>query len=230
MATSAISSHGTLLKIGDGDGSEVYTTIAEVLDISGPSYEVSNRRRRRITTAPGGRSSSRPSSTAGRVSFDINYYSASDAGSRWRPTCWRRRNGNLPARLPAAGVSGTDTRAILGIHHQCRVFRRRWKGCSKCRCTLKITGAGVQDHRLVTAFSADGGVHWRPISRGSDARRSRDQRSRLLRMSKREWGGDRRVMCAACLANGCVAMRHHQSGWQKAILIDVLKVDRDWPR
>ena len=35
MTTSAISSHGTLLKIGDGATPEVFTTIAMVRDISG---------------------------------------------------------------------------------------------------------------------------------------------------------------------------------------------------
>jgi len=37
MVTSAIIGHGTLLKRGDGGGPEVFTTVAEVLDISGPS-------------------------------------------------------------------------------------------------------------------------------------------------------------------------------------------------
>lgn len=36
MTTAAMNSHGTLLKLGDGAGSEVFTTIAEVKDISGP--------------------------------------------------------------------------------------------------------------------------------------------------------------------------------------------------
>ncbi len=36
MATNAISAHGTLVKIGDGGGSEVFTTIAELMDIPGP--------------------------------------------------------------------------------------------------------------------------------------------------------------------------------------------------
>ncbi|KKL29023.1 hypothetical protein LCGC14_2369280 [marine sediment metagenome] len=36
--TIAIDAHGTLLKLGDGGGgSEVFTTVAEVTDISGPS-------------------------------------------------------------------------------------------------------------------------------------------------------------------------------------------------
>jgi len=37
--TQAIKAHGTLLKIGDGQPSEVFTTIAEVTEISGPSLE-----------------------------------------------------------------------------------------------------------------------------------------------------------------------------------------------
>lgn len=40
MASIAVSSFGTLLKIGDGGGPEVFTTIAEVKDISGPKYAV----------------------------------------------------------------------------------------------------------------------------------------------------------------------------------------------
>ena len=35
--TIAIDAHGTLLKLGDGGGPEVFTTVAEVTDISGPS-------------------------------------------------------------------------------------------------------------------------------------------------------------------------------------------------
>ena len=69
----AISSFGTLLKIGDGAGTEVFTTIAEVMDISGPGLaqgttEVTpqtapNRARVFIPTLLDG----------GEVSFDINY-------------------------------------------------------------------------------------------------------------------------------------------------------------
>lgn len=41
MVHNAVSAYGTLLKIGDGGGGgEVFTTIAEVLDISGPAYAV----------------------------------------------------------------------------------------------------------------------------------------------------------------------------------------------
>ena|SRR3990167_3011197 len=37
MASAAVAAFGTLLKLGDGGGSEVFTTIAEVKDITGPS-------------------------------------------------------------------------------------------------------------------------------------------------------------------------------------------------
>jgi len=37
MATGAIDSHGTLLQMGDGGAPESFTTIAEVLDVTGPS-------------------------------------------------------------------------------------------------------------------------------------------------------------------------------------------------
>ncbi len=38
MATQAIASHGTLLKIGDGATPEVFTTVAEVGDITLPNF------------------------------------------------------------------------------------------------------------------------------------------------------------------------------------------------
>lgn len=73
MATQAISSFGTLLKIGDGAPTEAFTTIAEVMDISGPSLaqgtvEVTSqaataRYREFIATLKDG----------GEISFDINY-------------------------------------------------------------------------------------------------------------------------------------------------------------
>lgn len=36
----AIAAHGTLLQIGDGASPEVFTNIAEVMDISGPSFSL----------------------------------------------------------------------------------------------------------------------------------------------------------------------------------------------
>ncbi len=69
----AISAHGTLLKIGDGEASETFTTIAEVTSISGPAL---------VTDAVDTTSHDSPSNhrefigglkDAGEVTFDINY-------------------------------------------------------------------------------------------------------------------------------------------------------------
>lgn len=72
MATSAISAHGTQLKVGDGADPEVFTTIAEVKDISGPpqtmdTEEVTNH-------DSGGWKEYIPTLLdAGEVTFDVNY-------------------------------------------------------------------------------------------------------------------------------------------------------------
>ena len=71
--SNAISSFGTLLKIGDGAGTETFTTIAEVLDIDGPtltqdtvevtSQTATARHKEYIVTLKDG----------GEVTFDVNY-------------------------------------------------------------------------------------------------------------------------------------------------------------
>lgn len=73
MPSAAIHAHGTLLKIGDGGGSETFTTIVEVTDINGPglddevvdvtSHDSANHAREYI----GGLLD------AGEVTFTINY-------------------------------------------------------------------------------------------------------------------------------------------------------------
>ena len=72
MTTSAMNAHGTLLKLGDGGGSEVFTTIAEVLDISGPGLA------RGVLDATSHSSGGWKEKIAGikdggQVSFDINW-------------------------------------------------------------------------------------------------------------------------------------------------------------
>lgn len=70
---SAISSFGTLLKIGDGEGSESFTAIAQVMDISGPEQTLGTQE---VTpqTAPNGAKVYIPTLLdGGDVSMDINY-------------------------------------------------------------------------------------------------------------------------------------------------------------
>lgn len=73
MATQAVSSHGTLLKVGDGADPEVFTTIAEVQDISGPEMSLSMEDA--TSHDSGGWREEIPTLLeAGDITFDINYY------------------------------------------------------------------------------------------------------------------------------------------------------------
>lgn len=72
MATSAVSSHGTFLKVGDGDEPEVFTTIAEVKDISGPAMSL-NMEDATSHDSGGWREEIATLLEAGDISFDINY-------------------------------------------------------------------------------------------------------------------------------------------------------------
>ena len=71
--SNAISSFGTLLKIGDGAGTEVFTTIAEVMDISGPSTTLNTAEVTSQTSANGYSEHIGTILNGGEVSFDINY-------------------------------------------------------------------------------------------------------------------------------------------------------------
>lgn len=137
MATSAISSHGTLLKIGDGGGSEIFTTIAEVLDITGPSYawetedvtsHDSAKWREHVPTIKEG----------GEVGFELNYYSATTQDAmRTDFMNGTKRNFQVVFPLPA---SGTETHAfaayVTGIEYDAPV-----EGVLRQNVVLTITGA-----------------------------------------------------------------------------------------
>ena len=69
----AISSFGTILKMGDGAGTEVFATVAEVSDISGPS---SNMATAEVTSQSSANGYSEHIGTilhGGEVTFDIFY-------------------------------------------------------------------------------------------------------------------------------------------------------------
>jgi hypothetical protein len=68
----AVSSHGTLLKIGDGGGGEVFTTIAEVLDIDG--FEMTLDREETTNHSSAGRKEYVATLLdSGEVSFECNF-------------------------------------------------------------------------------------------------------------------------------------------------------------
>lgn len=135
MPSSAVKAGGTLLKIGDGGGSETFTTIAEVKDIEGPSMEASleevtshdsGNRREFIATLLDN----------GEVTFDINYYSAATQDSlRTDLNNQARRNFQLVFPLPspetwsfAAFVTGFQLSAPV-------------EGALTASVTIKLTSA-----------------------------------------------------------------------------------------
>lgn len=137
MATSALSSHGTLLKIHDGANPGTYTTIAEVLDITGPSYELATEE---VTNHDSGgwREFVPTLLDGGEITFDVNYYSAATQDSLETDMLGRTlRKFQVVFPLPA---SGTDTRGfsayVTGVEVQAPV-----EGVLKMSLTLRTTGA-----------------------------------------------------------------------------------------
>lgn len=135
MATSAISSHGTLLKIHDGVST--YTTIAEVLDIAGPNIEVRTEETTNHDSA--GWAEFTPTiKDGGEVTFEVNYYSAvtQDQVETDRDALTKRL-WQVVFPLPSAG---TDTRGFAGYVTNTEIMAPV-EGVLKHSLTIKITGA-----------------------------------------------------------------------------------------
>jgi predicted secreted protein len=73
MATVAISSFGTLLKIGDGAVAESFTTIAEVKDIDGPNLKMDTVDVTSHSSGGGWEEVIGTVLRSGEVMFDINF-------------------------------------------------------------------------------------------------------------------------------------------------------------
>lgn len=71
--TQGTSGFGTLLKIGDGGGTEVFTAIAEVKSISGPSLSLETIDATHMSSPSGHREVLPSFKNAGEVSFDVNF-------------------------------------------------------------------------------------------------------------------------------------------------------------
>lgn len=73
MTTGALSAFGTLLKIGDGGGTEVFTTIAEVTDLSGPGLEMDTIEATSHSSTAGWKEYVAGLLNAGEVGFSVNF-------------------------------------------------------------------------------------------------------------------------------------------------------------
>lgn len=76
----ARSAFGTLLKIGDGGGSETFATIGEVRDISGPAMALGTEEVTSHDSASGWREYVPTLLEGGEISFSINFTAASTQG------------------------------------------------------------------------------------------------------------------------------------------------------
>ena len=73
MATGALASYRTLLKLGDGATPEIFATIAEVLDISGPALTLNVEDATSHDSTDGWAESIGTILEAGDVTFDVQF-------------------------------------------------------------------------------------------------------------------------------------------------------------
>lgn len=73
MASSAVSSFGTLLKIGDGASAETFTTIAEVQNITGPALSLETIEVTNHSSTEGWKERVGGLLDGGEVAFDVNF-------------------------------------------------------------------------------------------------------------------------------------------------------------
>lgn len=134
MATSAVTSHGTFLKVGDGAAPEVFATIAEVLDISGPGTTLSTEDATNHDSG-GWREPVPTLLEGGEVTFDINYFGDTSQTSM-RADMEARTRRNYEMVLPTTpaetlGFSGY----VTNFSYSAPV-----EGILHASCTIMVTG------------------------------------------------------------------------------------------
>lgn len=138
MPTIAVRSFGTLLKIGDGGGSEAFTTIAEVLDIDGPGFELATEE---VTAHDGsGWREFVPTLMAGgEITFDCNFNAAATQGftSGLYDDMVDRTKRNFQLVIPTS----TSKTASFAAFVTAFPFNLPVEGVIRANCTLQITGA-----------------------------------------------------------------------------------------
>lgn len=138
MATAAVSSHGTLLKIGNGGGSETFTTIAEVLDISGPSFAVATEE---VTShdSSGWREYVPTLREAGEVTFELLFNNGATqgfAGGLYNDMINKTKR-NFQLVIPTtSSKTGSFAAHVTGWEFSLAV-----EGVIRASLTLQITGA-----------------------------------------------------------------------------------------
>lgn len=137
--TDALSSFGTLLKIGDGGDPESFTTIAQVLDISGPELE---QRREEATShsSPGGWVEKVGTLLdGGEVSFDLHFiptHATHDATTGLIADMVNRTKRNFQLVFPDASNTTWAFTALVATFGSTEPVEGKLEGS----VTLDITG------------------------------------------------------------------------------------------
>lgn len=134
MATQAVSSHGTLLKVGDGADPEVFATIAEVLDISGPGTTL-NTEDATNHDSGGWREPIPTILEGGEVTFDINYHQGASQTSM-REDMETRTRRTYQMVLPLDPVETLEFAGyVTNFEYAAPV-----EGILRASCTIMVTG------------------------------------------------------------------------------------------
>ena len=135
MATQAVSSHGTFLKVGDGAEPEVFTTIAEVKDISGPDMTL-NMEDATSHDSGGWREEIPTLLEAGDISFDINYTGGATQ-SVLEQAQYNREVLNFQMVFPLETPVTKAFRGVVTSHS----FNAPVEGILTASVTIRVSGA-----------------------------------------------------------------------------------------
>lgn len=139
MATQAVTSHGTLLKVGDGAEPEVFTTIAEVLDITGPGTTL-NTEDATSHDSGGWREPVPTLLEGGEVTFDINYYHGATQTSM-REDMETRTRRTYQMVLPTTPAETLEFKGyVTNFSYAAPV-----EGILRASCTIMVTGPITSD-------------------------------------------------------------------------------------
>lgn len=137
MASAAVAGIGTLLKIGDGGGSEVFTTVGEVKDITGPGLTADLVEVTNMDSPSFFKEWLAVLKDGGEVTFDINYVQTSTTQAQLVTDYGNRTRRNFQIVTTHASPKTIAFAAfITNLGHTFPV-----QDAVKRAVTLKITGA-----------------------------------------------------------------------------------------
>jgi len=111
----AVSAYGTLLKIGDGGGPEVFTTLAEVKGIEGPTMETEVIDVTTHSSAAAGAFREKLATLidAGEVTFDLNLVPGNSQHDALRADQIARTKRNFELWFPSSVSADIEFQAVV---------------------------------------------------------------------------------------------------------------------